>query len=324
MGNTVTRTDFHWSDQEEPHAKRRLEILKKYPQIKKLFGVDPTFKWKVLALVLVQFGMFFVMKSQSWAIVVITAYLFGGVINHALMLAVHEIAHNAGFGVERPLANRLLGIFANLPIGLPFAVAFKGYHLEHHRYQGQDVIDTDIPTELEAKLFCNVIGKFIWVCFQPAFYALRPLFTNPKVPINLEYVNTAVQLAFNALIVYFFGWKIMFYMCGGSLMAMGFHPVAGHFISEHYMFNEGFETYSYYGPLNMLTFNVGYHNEHHDFPYIPGSRLPEVRKIAPEYYDSLPHHDSWTKVIYNFITDPAIGPYARIKRNKVAKEEKAQ
>lgn len=40
----------------------------------------------------------------------------------------------------------------------------------------------------------------------------------------------------------------------------------------------------------------------------------QVKKIAPEYYDTLPQHESWVKVIYDFITDPDIGPYARIKR----------
>ncbi len=92
MGNQVTRTDFEWTDQEEPHAKRRMEILKKYPQIKKLFGVDPMFKWKVVFLVLLQFVMVQVLKDMSWPIVILTAYIFGGVINHALMLGWWKIS----------------------------------------------------------------------------------------------------------------------------------------------------------------------------------------------------------------------------------------
>jgi sphingolipid delta-4 desaturase len=182
------------------------------------------------------------------------------------------------------------------------------------QYQGDEIKDTDIPTYLEAKLFCTTFGKFIWVMLQPFFYAFRPLVTYPKKPTTLEFVNTVIQLIFDAIVVYFFGGRVLGYLIFGSVMAMGLHPVAGHFVSEHYMFKKGYETYSYYGPLNWITFNVGYHNEHHDFPYVPGSRLPDVKKIAPEFYDNLPQHNSWTAVLYDFVMDPDVGPYARMKR----------
>ena len=40
----------------------------------------------------------------------------------------------------------------------------------------------------------------------------------------------------------------------------------------------------------------------------------QVKEIAAEFYDDLPHHTSWCWVMYKFVTDPAIGPFARVKR----------
>jgi sphingolipid delta-4 desaturase len=98
------------------------------------------------------------------------------------------------------------------------------------------------------------------------------------------------------------------------LFAGGLHPTSGHFISEHYVFNEDQETYSYYGPLNLVTYNVGYHNEHHDFPNIPGSRLPKVRAMAPEFYNNLHYYTSWTGVIWSFLTRKDVTLFSRTKR----------
>ncbi len=173
----------------------------------------------------------------------------------------------------------------------------------YFQYQGDEVFDTDIPTLLEAKLFCTTLGKFCWVLLQPLFYALRPVLTYPKPPGMLEVVNVVIQLTYNFMVYYYFGGKAIFYLLGGSLLSMGCHPVAGHFISEHYMFRKGYETYSYYGILNCVTFNVGYHNEHHDLPSIPWNNLPKLRTMAPEFYDNLKYHSSWTRLLLQFIFD---------------------
>lgn len=48
----------------------------------------------------------------------------------------------------------------------------------------------------------------------------------------------------------------------------------------------------------------------------------QVKQIAAEYYDSLPQHTSWTRVLWDFVFDDSIGPYARIKRTyKISKKE---
>jgi len=72
--------------------------------------------------------------------------------------------------------------------------------------------------------------------------------------------------------------------------------------------------------MNAFSFNVGYHNEHHDFPTIPWTRLPILNKIAPEFYDNLPFHTSWMQVIYEFITNPNYSLYSRVKKQPKQKK----
>jgi len=71
----------------------------------------------------------------------------------------------------------------------------------------------------------------------------------------------------------------------------------------------------------MFAYNVGYHNEHHDFPNIPWSRLPLVRSMAPEFYDTLPQCKSWPGMVWEYIFNPKLGAFSRIKRKNKKKGE---
>lgn len=277
-------------------------------------GYEPRIIIQFVIMVSIQLCMAYMVRNMSWLEIVVLAYVVSGTLNHSLSLGLHELSHNLALGAHRPMANRFVGFFTNLPLGVPASVTFKKYHQDHHKYQGDVQMDTDLPTKIEAILFSSFIGKLFFVILQPLFYTLRPILVLPKEITFLEIVNWIIQIIFDAIVIYFLGIKSMSYLWLGTLLGLGLHPIAGHFIAEHYVFIKGYETYSYYGPLNLITYNVGYHNEHHDFPNIPGYRLPEVKRIAPEFYDNLPCHHSWIKVLYDFVTCPEMGPYSRIKR----------
>lgn len=111
----------------------------------------------------------------------------------------------------------------------------------------------DIPSQAEAHAVKNAIGKSVWVVFQLFFYALRQLFLKPKPPGLWEFTNLTIQIALDASLVYFYGWKSLSYLILSTFVGGGMHPMAGHFMSEHYVFNPDQVTYSYYGPLNLMT-----------------------------------------------------------------------
>jgi sphingolipid delta-4 desaturase len=127
-------------------------------------------------------------------------------------------------------------------------------------------------------------------------------------------VNFATQAALVLGLVAMFGWDPVKYLAVSALLAVGLHPLGARWIQEHYVFAPGQETYSYYGPLNTVAFNIGYHNEHHDLMTIPWSRLPRVRAAAPEFYDHLHAHRSWTKLLLTFLGDSNVTLFNRIVR----------
>ena len=259
----------------------------------------------------------------------LTAYIVGATANQNLFLSIHEISHNLAF--KLPLANRFLAIVANFPIGIPYSAGFRPYHLTHHKSLGVDGLDTDLPTAFEAFFFDSVLGKAFFCTFQIIFYAIRPLFVYKVDFTWVHWVNILAQVIFDVLLVRFIGSRALVYLIMSSFLAGSLHPCAGHFIAEHYIFDKPSspkdqristplapppETFSYYGPLNLLTYNVGLHNEHHDFPAVPWSRLPVLHELAKEFYADLPHHSSWTWVIWQFIWDKEISLWCRLKREQ--------
>jgi sphingolipid delta-4 desaturase len=94
-------------------------------QVTKLMGYEPLTKYVVLLVVSIQLGLAVALRHTSplSPTFLLCAYVIGGTANHNLFLAIHEITHNLGFRGVIP--NKLLAIFANLPIGIPYSAAFK-------------------------------------------------------------------------------------------------------------------------------------------------------------------------------------------------------
>jgi sphingolipid delta-4 desaturase len=310
----MPRTDYLHVPSAQPHIARHRDILRAHPEVRALAGATPSSMAWILALVLTQFALALAVGNRAWWIWLPVAYVAGATIDHALWVLIHECTHNLVF--RSSSANKLAAIVANGPIVLPASLAFRAYHLLHHQHLGELDFDADLPGPTEARVIHTSFAKAVWIAaFGGVQGVLRPhRLTQVKAMDRWIALNIAVQLSAMALFYASAGvWPIA-YLLASSIFAVGFHPLGARWIQEHFIFKSDQETYSYYGPLNRVCFNVGFHNEHHDFVTIPWSRLPALKAAAPEFYDTLYAHRSWPGLLLRFIFDRECGLYDRVVR----------
>jgi len=312
--------EFMVVDYAEPHLARGRRLLRKRPEIAKLFGRNP---WTAVIATLSTGGQIAICWAlihfgAPWWAILLAAFFIGAMFCNANSAIIHDCAHDRVF--KNRLGNEIVAWIANLPDLLPVGSSFRLYHLKHHRFQGDPDFDADMASEREANFFGNsFIGKLAW---QFTFTIVQSLRTgrfvkNGRVPFITRYVlaNIVVQFAFNIAIFLWLGPLSILYLGMSFIFSLGPHPLGARYVQEHFIFHKNQETYSYYGPANKITLNVYHHNEHHDFPAVPWNRLPEVRKLVPEVYDELYAHESLTKLWFRFLFDPKISLHRRVVRH---------
>lgn len=308
------RYDFSRSETPEPHKERTQAILAAHPEVRALMARNPWSFALIVGVVIAQTTIALLLSGAPWWLALIIAYAIGAFANHSLFVLIHECAHNLIF--KRKAANILAGIVADLPNVVPSSVSFRSYHLKHHAYQGVYELDADIASRWEAKLIgSSFMGKAAWLLFFPLFQALRPPRLKEIKFFNLwTLVNWIAVFGFDILLFVFAGPVSFMYVAASFVFSIGLHPLGARWIQEHYLTAPPQETYSYYGPLNVLALNVGYHNEHHDIPSISWNRLPRLNAEAREFYSGLVSHKSWTKLLWRFLTDRHLSLFSRMVR----------
>lgn len=318
------RNDYTYTDKQNPHALRSREMLKKYPQIKEWMKPYPmtalwitlvTLTQLVTAYAVVHFDL------NGWWIFALS-YTIGALASHALFVLLHEACHDAIF--KKKIWNKWWGIFCNIGQGFPSAMSFRTFHLLHHAHLNEYDNDADLAFNWEARLVKNIWWrKVLWFLAFFLIESIRPSRLKKGKTFEMwSLINIAFIIGTNVAIYFFIGPWALGYIILSSLFSVGLHPVGARWVQEHYTYQEGQETYGYYGILNKFQFNIGYHNEHHDFYRVPWIHLPKIKALAPEYYDNLFSHKSWTLLLLDFIFNPERDLYLRIVRERDNKSRK--
>jgi sphingolipid delta-4 desaturase len=306
------------------HQIRRQAIQQEFPEVLKLVGPDPRTQYYAYALIILQSFLAYLVKDSMLGAVIL-GITISPYFGFAVLVLIHEVSHSLVFAY--PFYDRLLGIFTNTVFLAPVSEVFRQHHNMHHRHLGDVKKDVDVPGTRETKAIGNSsILKMFWLLFSMFILPIRSMKKLPVYWSMLMVLNWVACLSVT-FSVFYFSKPAFTYLFLGMVLSQSMHPANARQVQRHIKLyskeKDGagedddanapihlkkLNTFSYYGGLNFLTLNVGFHVEHHDFGNIAWTRLPELRKIAGEkwYPTSNAYHSRGFAEIFAFITNPSI------------------
>lgn len=309
--------DGRISTQARRHNEMRRQALRLNPTLRSLSG---PFAWSALALpVLIGLHLtvaWLVSEAPLW-IIFAAAFVPGQLLIHAMGALLHETAHRLVF--RRNPAKLCFDLL--LEMGMTTygrQLTYQHEHLtSHHPHIG------NYERDYEHEDLCAVQARQMLKASNPRLQRFATLLTlaihaMPLGPIIgdllLPRINqrlsgfpvydpvrkvgatrppawefrlfVAASVVSNLAVLALFGpWALLYQIWSVSLFVgkLGVWNL-GQSLSEHEGADSVNPTQSHYGPINLLLFNTGYHNEHHTFPSVAWTRLPAIKAGAPELF----------------------------------------
>ncbi|KYQ99893.1 sphingolipid delta 4 desaturase [Tieghemostelium lacteum] len=319
MENYEPKDEYIRVESVQQHWIRRKLISQKYPEVLEFpTNHSPTAIWVLVLVASLVITAKLLENSSIWVILLV-AYVFGATVSHALWVLIHELTHDLVW--EGSFMNSVFLLIADLPHIIPAGISFRHFHRLHHSFLNETYSDPDVPLPIENQYFKSKIGKLVWFCMYSVVIGLRSFYYPLKnqSPFSIWMVaNYICNITFSYVVAQWVGFYGMVYLVMSSLMSVGFflHPLGARWIAEHFAVTQSEqETYSTYGIINTIGFNIGYHNEHHDFVRVPYVYLPRLTEIAQEFYKKgLRYHTSYWRVLYEFLNQENFTFNSRVVR----------
>ncbi|MDX1377728.1 MAG: fatty acid desaturase [Anaerolineales bacterium] len=291
------------------HTRRRRMILRAHPEIRKLTSLPAEFYfWLMSALLLLHLGVgttiaVYAQTGIAWFWTIVLAATIGAFLIFALQQLTHELCHVKRN--RRQMMPALLADFAVGSTGPAYAAYYFIFHMPHHAKTGNED-DPDLKYHAEWAdpprwLARSRLTRFLWITLFGLF-TIEILFLEHKLGVvprpwfsirNKRLVLLLLgKYGFMALTFWLGGfWCFLYFRLAAGFSVGAFaHPYLGFWLMQHAATaRNGYQpTVSYSGSRIWHWLNLGelYHLEHHDFPWVPFTKIEAVRRIAPEYYRS--------------------------------------